>query len=219
MKPLLPPSNSPAVLRPGEPLYPPDVCRWLGDPFPGNISAIGYLPLLERNKIALFCSVKCRGALILRTYEFAKRIPPEGPVIVSGFHSPLERQVLEVLLRRHVPVIVCPARGLERMRVPPEWRVALAEGRLLILSGFGHGLRRSTREIARRRNLFAAALADRVIIAYASAGGQTERFARDVVRRGKPLLTFSGEGNELLRELGAGCIKDDGTASGPFSLA
>ncbi len=207
MKPLLSPSFSPVVLRPGDPLYPLDVCRFLGDPLPVAIRAIGSLPLLKKDKTALFCSVKCRGALILRTYEFAKRIPPEGPVIVSGFHSPLERQVLEVLLRRHVPVIVCPARGLERMRIPPEWRGALAEGRLLILSGFGHGLRRSTREIARRRNQFVAALADRVIIAYASAGGQTERFARDVASRGKPLLTFPGEGNELLRELGAGSVE------------
>jgi len=167
------------------------------------ISALGNSGLLKQPKLGLFCSVRCRGALILRTYEFVKKIPLGKTVMVSGFHSPLERQCLEVLLRRHIPVIMCPIRNLERMRLPPEWRLALAGERLLILSLFPARLRRSTRELAFQRNRFVAALADRVLIPYASAGGNTERFAREVREWGKPLLTFHGEGNEVLIGLGA----------------
>ncbi len=46
-------------------------------------------------------------------------------------------------------------------------------------------------------------LADHVIIPYASAGGKTERFAREIAGWGKGIFTFAGEGNDSLIALGA----------------
>ena len=39
--------------------------------------------------------------------------------------------VLYKLLRGSQPVVVCPARGIEKMHIPRDWHLALKEGRLL----------------------------------------------------------------------------------------
>lgn len=54
-------------------------------------------------------------------------------VVVSGFHSPFEKRVLESLLARNHPAIIYLARSIYK-RMPPEYEVALAENRLLIIS-------------------------------------------------------------------------------------
>jgi predicted Rossmann fold nucleotide-binding protein DprA/Smf involved in DNA uptake len=82
----------------------------------------------------------------------------------------------------------------------------MADGRLLVLSPFGEKERRVTAELARRRNEFVAALADRIFIAYAAPGGHTERFARTIVAWGKPVLTLDSPDNQNLVAIGAQAI-------------
>ncbi|MDG5996712.1 MAG: hypothetical protein E3K33_07075 [Candidatus Brocadia sp.] len=67
-----------------------------------------------------------------------------GVAVVGGFHSPVERECLTVLLRGSQPVIICPARSIEGMRIPGTWRRPIDEGRLLILSPFDQKYRRIT---------------------------------------------------------------------------
>ena len=98
--------------------------------------------------------------------------------MISGFHSPIEKECLRILLRGKPPVIVCPARSIEKLRVPAEWRAPLHEGRLLILSCFVPGHTRATAELATRRNLVAAALADEHWFAHVTPGGHSERLAQ-----------------------------------------
>ncbi len=154
-------------------------------------------------RLGLVCSVRMKGALIVSMYDYATSLRPEDGVVVGGFHSPMERQVLERLLTRHVPVIVVPARNPERMRIPREWRAPMDEGRLTIVSGVGGATRRPTRELALRRNLLVAALADGVLIPYATPGGAAEAVARAVVQWSKPLWTFKDEANAGLFVVGA----------------
>ena len=56
--------------------------------------------------------------------------------IIGGFQSPMEKECLDLLLRGTASVVICPARGLNRMRTPKSWQNPLAEGRMLILSFF-----------------------------------------------------------------------------------
>ena len=53
---------------------------------------------------------------------------------------------------------------LKNMRLKLEWKRALSENRLLILSIFAGKFRRSTVELARQRNKFVAALADKSLL-------------------------------------------------------
>jgi hypothetical protein len=136
-------------------------------------------------------------------YDVASSIDPEGWVVAGGFHSPMERQCLEVLIARRVPVVFCAARPLEGMRIPVAWRIPLAEERILILSPFLEGNRRATKETASHRNRFVAALASYLLIPYARVGGVTEAIARLAVNWRKGVVTVSVNDQPLMQEIGA----------------
>lgn len=123
--------------------------------------------------------------------------------MIGGFHSPMEKGCLSLLLRGTQPVIICPARSLEKMRVPAEWRTPLAKGRLLLLSPFTENNHRMTASLAHKRNEFVARLADKVFVAHAAPDSKTERFCRDALPWGKPLLTLENDDNAHLLALGA----------------
>src|SRR5512133_1908178 len=94
------------------PLTPP-VAALLGPDAPVNVSVIGNLEILSCTKLALMCSVRCPGRIILRAYDLAQSLRQSDLAIVGGFHSPMEKECLKVLLRGPEPVVVCPARSLE----------------------------------------------------------------------------------------------------------
>jgi predicted Rossmann fold nucleotide-binding protein DprA/Smf involved in DNA uptake len=189
-----------------DPLYPLTLTTFLGERAPAQLTAIGNTDILDYPKRALFCSSRCPGKLIDMTYDLSQSLRREGRTVVSGFHSPMEKECLSLLIRSPHPIVACPARGLDNMRVPVVWRRALDEGRLLILSGFPGPLRRATASQARQRNRFAAALADEVLIAHARSGSKLERLAADVAAWQKPLYTLPHPANRHLEELGARAI-------------
>ena len=175
-------------------------------PLPPETAHIGNLRLLDEPLTALFCSRRCPGDLILKTYDLARAMRDAGVPVIGGFQTPMEQECLRLLLRGGQPVVVCPARGVEGMRVPREWRAALDEGRMLALSPFPSAQRRMTAALAARRNEFVAALAARVFIAHAAPGGRTEAFARTLADAGKPLLTLDSPANANLLSLGAPAV-------------
>ena len=189
-------------LRQSDLRYPVALTTHLGDRAPELVSVIGNLEILQRKTLALFCSVRCPGNLIVQTYDLAHKLRRAGVTVIGGFHSPMERQCLAILLRSPHPVIVCPARSL-RKRVPPEFRQPLEEGRLLLLSPFAVAVNRADEETARHRNRVVAALADQIFAAYAAPNSNTEFFCREILAWRKPLYTLAGDANENLLALGA----------------
>lgn len=167
------------------------------------LTAVGNLGVLPSKKLALFCSVRCPGAIIVQAYDLARNLRDAGITVIGGFQSPMEKECLELLLRGRQPVIVCPARGLDGMRLPAAWRAAVKEGRLLLLSPFAANVQRPTAELAQARNELVAAVADVVFIAHAAPGGKTEAFARVVLGWGKRVLTLDSPENAGLVTLGA----------------
>lgn len=192
---------------PTDPRYPALLTQYLGCTPPPTLRAIGNPELLLREKIGLVCSVKIPGRVILQTYEFAKHAPQGGPVMVGGFHSPMERQCLEIFLLRKVPLIICLARSIRRIRIPTSWNESLAEGRLLILSMVESKQRRPTKALAQNRNRLVAALSDRILVPYASPGGKTDDLVGQAARWGKTLLTFEAAERGGLSDIGARVIR------------
>lgn len=183
--------------------YPVALREYLGDRAPGAIWAQGSCGLLQEKPVALLCSVKCPGNLILKTYDFARSLRDAGVTVISGFHSPMEKECFDLLLRGKQPVIVCAARRLTSSRLLTKFAIPLKEGRLLFLSPFGPKVRRATAETAVARNEVVAALADRVFVPYAGVASKTEALCRKVLEWGKPLLTFDSSENNSLIALGA----------------
>ena len=166
---------------------------------------VGDAAILDRPKIALFCSAKCPGKLILDTYDLAKQFRVRGVTAISGFHSPMEQECLRILLRSPHPVVWCLARGLFK-RVPTkpvDCRAAVAEGRLLIVSPFKNSVRRITTETALARNRMVADLSTAVVIAHAAPGSKIEALALDLLAAHKPVYTFDHPANAELFRAGA----------------
>ncbi len=189
-------------LRRSDLRYPVALTTHLSDRAPELVSVLGNLEILQRKTLALFCSVRCPGNLIVQTYDLAHKLRREGVTVIGGFHSPMERQCLAILLRSPHPVVVCPARSLPK-RVPCEFRQPLEDGRLLLLSPFAEDVNRADEQTARQRNYFVAALAGEIFAAYAAPNSDTECLCREIIDWGKPLYTFAGEANENLLVLGA----------------
>ena len=150
---------------------------------------------------ALFCSNKCPGEIILKAHDLAQKFKEKGIPTIGGYHSPIERECLRVLLRGVQPILLCPARSIENMRLERKQKDALAKERLLILSIFES--KRSTAALASQRNAFVAALADKICIAHAAEDSKTLAFAQRVLTWGKPVFTFETPANNALFQLGA----------------
>ena len=170
---------------------------------PEAATSRGNVDLLQKRTLALVCSVRCPGNLILRTYDFVSCLGDPSLTVISGFHSPIEKECLTILLRRKQPLVICPARSIQTMRIPIEWKEPLKHGQMLLLSPFNDGIRRATEEAARRRNGLVASLADEVFVAHAAPGSKTEAFCKDIIASGKPLLTFESPHIAALIALGA----------------
>lgn len=183
--------------------YPEELRNYLPNQAPHTLSAIGNLEILKEKKLAFFCSVKCPGQLILKTYDLAQRLKEAEIVVISGFHSPIERECLRILLRGTQPIIVCPARSLKGMRLRGEYKKPIEKGQLLLLSPFKESQKRNTIETANERNRFVAALGDAVFVAHGAPNSKTENFCREVLAWGKPLYTLQSDANKSIITLGA----------------
>jgi predicted Rossmann fold nucleotide-binding protein DprA/Smf involved in DNA uptake len=201
--------RSPVWLSPSDVAFPPQLPQFLGDKTPSRIAAIGNLDLLNSKPLALICSVKCPGNIILQAYDLAKKLREDGVSVIGGFHSPMEQECLRILLRGTQPIIVCPARGLQGMRVPVQHRSALEKGRLLYLSPFPDKLRRPTVETALIRNRFVAALADKILVPYAAPDSKTFELCRLLISWKKPIYTLPNEKNAAFLNLGAQLIEEN----------
>lgn len=168
-----------------------------------RMMALGNLDLLQHDTLALFCSARCPGNLILKFYDALRTLRDGRQTVISGFHSPIEQEALLTLMRGQGGIVVCPARSIDTMRVPVAWRQALTDGRLLVLSPFGAHEERITARLAVRRNEFVVDVSDRVLIVHAEPGSRTAELARTVLERGKRLLTLPATENRHLLEIGA----------------
>lgn len=193
----------PVHIERGDAAYPASLTRLLGDRAPGHIFFLGNPDVLRWEMLALFCSIKCPGNVILKTYDLAKALRDAGVPVIGGFHTPMERECLDLLLRGSAPVVMCPARGLHRMRHSPKVIEGIRAGRVLLISPFGPRHRRATADLADQRNRLVAALGGTAFVSHAAPGGKTETLCREIIAMGKPLFTVACPENSNLLALGA----------------
>src|SRR5205807_2510306 len=96
--------------------WPTQLTKRLGSAAPATLKALGNVGLLRNRKVALFCSARTPGGAILRAHDAARQMRDEGVTVIGGFHSPIEKECLRILLRGTQPIIVCPGRAIEAMR-------------------------------------------------------------------------------------------------------
>ena len=76
----------------------------------------GNKDLLDRRLVAFFASRKATPHDTQLALQWAESICQTDKVVISGFHSPLEKEVLNYLLEQHHPVVVALGRALYKKR-------------------------------------------------------------------------------------------------------
>lgn len=160
--------------------YPDRLVVRLGAEAPKRIAVIGSAAALSAPMTAFLSSKETPGATILKAFDQAAAWRDAGRCVISGFHSPLEQQCLDILLRGKQPIVMALARGLGNLRLPAAQRKALDNGRLTIISPFPEIEKRATADLARQRNRFVAALADEVVFGFIAPGGSLSRLAEEL---------------------------------------
>lgn len=152
---------------------------------------------------AFFCSQSCPGDIILKAQDWANARGGVDAPVISGFHTPVERDVLRILLREGRPIIYTLARAREGARLPAAIRAAEKKGHVLIHSPFSAATRQTTARTAEERNRHILIRAASVLIAHASPGGKTESLAAEAIAMGLPVFTLPSPANANLVSMGA----------------
>jgi len=140
----------------------------LGNDAQPQFMGVGNAALLAQPLLGLIASRQCPGHVLLQTLELAAQWARAEQVVLSGFHSPLEQQVLRSMLRRQGRAIKMLAHALDDYRAPTEELAPLAQGRLLVLSNCPPSVTRTTRATALARNRLVLALAAEHCVPYLS---------------------------------------------------
>ena len=159
--------------RAGPVVVPAALAKGVGPELAARIVGAGETALLAEPLLGLIASRECPGHVLLETLDRVPEWVKAGRVIISGFHSPLEQQVLRSLLRRKGRVVKVLARGFGdkggNYRPTAEEREPLANGCLLVISAFTPIVTRTTRETALARNRLVLALAAEIVVPHVAA--------------------------------------------------
>lgn len=173
-----------------------------------TLTAHGNRDLLNRRLLGFFCSESLPGDAILSAYDLALALRDTGTTFIGGFQSAMEKEFLTFVLRGSASVVICPARGISRMRLPVPWRAPLEEGRLLLLSCFDDKARRPTKQTVAKRNALVAELAACLLVPHAAPGGKVEQLCQRAIAQGKLVFTLASADPRLV-ELGATKLQFD----------
>ena len=181
--------------------YPGVLSRLLGDEAPKTLWAIGNAYLLTGKSVALFCAPGCPNELAVHAYLLAQHLRHSSIALIGGFETPVEEEWLKISLESSQPIVMCPAREIDTMRIPEQCKIALELGRLLILSPFSETGKASTQKI-RYRDRMVAALADQTVVPYAEGDARSEESFSEILKVWqKPVFTFSNKSNKANHKL------------------
>ena len=171
-------------------MFSPIAQVWQREAAEGVLNCIGNAALLGATPVGFFASRQCPGIAIRAVMGWAVTQARAGQAVVSGFHSPLEQSVLKVYLAAKAPAVLVLARPVQRVRLPAEWRAAVIDGHLVVLSALPDDAvisPRLTEAGARARNEVVARLAVRIVIGHAAPEGRLAGQAADWHAAGRPL--------------------------------
>ncbi len=156
---------------------------------------------LPRPLLALLCSNRCPGNLVLMFYELARRLRDEGIGTMGGFQTPMELEALDFLIRGKQPVVWVPswtrsAKGLAK----PQQEALDARG-LRLINIFDPPKTRPSKASGQTRNNWIVEHADAVLVVHAHAGGLTEKAARKALELRKPTWALKDAANDHLQPM------------------
>jgi len=167
------------------------------------LKAIGDLNNLNKNLLGIMCSQCCPGDLVLKGFDAAKQIRDQGITVISGFHSSMERDIFEILLRGSQPIIHCLAKAIETYRIPKKLLPRVESGQLTFIApDFPIAEKRITKNTSGMCNKLVMDICDQVLIIHAHEGRNLERACLRCLPDQKKIYALPSVRNEHLFEKG-----------------
>ena len=137
--------------------------------------SLGNLELLNLYKVAFLCSRRYPDSAAQKSYQWADEQREKGICVISGYHSPIEKDVLHRLLKGTQPIIIALAKGL--LKLDSELVAPVEAGRLLVITRYADSVSHACEAKCLQRNRMMVEMADEIVIAHASPGGNVEKLS------------------------------------------
>ena len=125
---------------------------------------LGNKQLLSLHKIGFIASRHASTLDVIPTLDWAAEMSRQKDIaVLSGFQSPLEKDVLKFLLRGVCPIIIVLARGMYR-KLPDALQTPMDQQRLLIISNESDNTNRVSEITAHKRNEYVISISDEMKI-------------------------------------------------------
>ena len=125
---------------------------------------LGNKQLLSLHKIGFIASRHASTLDVIPTLDWAAEMSRQKDIaVLSGFQSPLEKDVLKFLLRGVCPIIIVLARGMYR-KLPEALQTPMDQQRLLIISNESDNTTRVSEITAHKRNEYVISISDEMKI-------------------------------------------------------
>ena len=141
--------------------------------------------LLDRPLVACFASRTAPSEAESLARQWAHEISLSDKIVISGFHSPIERLVLDVLLSQGASVVVAIGRSLYH-KIPSHLQSAYDEGRVLFVSFRDYD--RPSFSNSQLRNWAVADLAEQVVFAPFEPSSQLSTLCYSLSRGATPTV-------------------------------
>ncbi|MDX1617442.1 MAG: hypothetical protein R3224_01560 [Balneolaceae bacterium] len=152
--------------------------------------------LLDKTKWGILASRATRPETTQKILDMIDTVNEVEETFISGWHSPIEKEIHFYLVHKTIDHIHAEAKGL------PYVSCSLSGQDVLFLTHCGEEVRRIDRKHALKRNRLICELADKLIIPWLDPNGDTYQMVREVCDR-KPVLIFDTKANNSLLEAGA----------------
>ena len=131
---------------------------------------LGNKEILRHYKIGFLCSRKVPANIILKTYDWAIEQRDNDVCVVSSFHSKIEKDVFDILVKGTQPIILVLARGMMK-RLDKKLIKLIDKNRLLVMTPFNKDVKKITVDTAKERNTVVAEICEKFFVPYYTQPG------------------------------------------------
>jgi predicted Rossmann fold nucleotide-binding protein DprA/Smf involved in DNA uptake len=171
---------------------------------PSRLWGVGDAALLNCPLLGIVSARQVDSDLAAKTAPLLEQLASlKDLAFIGGWHSPMEKEVLQILLQQEAKIVLCIAKSLDRFIPSIAIETRITEGKGLILTHCGPNAKRITRNASLRRNELIAELTKALLIVSAPEGSASLTLAESALRRGKPVLTLEHPINKELLADGA----------------
>jgi len=157
--------------------------------------------LLKKTKWGIVASRAVRPEITRQILKAVDTMNEIEETFISGWHSPIEKEIHLYLVRRTFPHIHAEAKGLPHAGCP------LGGEDVLFVTHCDDSVDRITRKHALRRNRLICSLADRLIVPWLDPDRETFDIVSKTCSR-KPVYVFEYDNGKSLLDAGARLFKE-----------